>query len=268
MKTAKFFSLSAGCLILSGVGAMAVAPADLQQRLAAGENITLIDVRSNPFFQRGHIPGAINVSADIIAQKPLPKIGQVVVYDGGLGETNAARALLALQAKPGITAELLEGGLAAWESAKGATTSEPGMVSGDLPRITYDNLKAVAGEADTVIVDLRSSKGISKAVNGPRPTDLTAEFPGARVAKSAFGIVPQKTASGKPGPAPLLVLIDNGDGSADEIGRALKANGNKRFVILAGGEEMLARKGKAGLQRSGSVVTISESQAGAINTNR
>ena len=141
------------------------------------------------------------------------------------------------------------------------------MVSGDLPRITYDNLKAVAGEADTVIVDLRSPQ-VSKTASGPRPTDLSAEFPGARVAKSPFGISPQKTASGKPGPAPLLVLIDSGDGKADEIARALKANGNRRFVILAGGEEMLARKGKAGLQRSGSVVTVSESQAAAIKTNR
>lgn len=267
MKTAKFPSLAAGFLLLACTGAVAVAPADLQQRLAAGENVTLIDVRSNPFFQRGHIPGAINVPVEIIAQKPLPKIGAVVVYDGGLGETNAARALVALQAKPGITAEILEGGLAAWESAKGATTSEPGMVSGDLPRITYDNLKAVAGEADTVIVDLRSAQGMSKTASGPR-TDLSAEFPGARVTKSAFGVTPQKTASGKPGPAPLLVLIDSGDGKADEVARALKANGNKRFVILAGGEEMLARKGKAGLQRSGSVVTVSESQATAINTNR
>jgi hypothetical protein len=66
----------------------------------------------------------------------------------------------------------------------------------------------------------------------------------------------------------LLVLIDSGDGKADEMARALKANGNKRFVILAGGEEMLARKGKAGLQRSGSVVTVSESQAAGMNTNR
>ncbi|MPN56130.1 hypothetical protein SDC9_203816 [bioreactor metagenome] len=126
----------------------------------------------------------------------------------------------------------------------------------------------MAGEADTVIVDLRSAQGMSRSVNGPRPTDLNTEFPGTRVTKSPFGIAPQKTASGKPGPAPLLVLIDSGDGKADEIARALKASGNRRFVILAGGEEMLARKGKAGLQRSGSVVTVSESQAAAINTNR
>jgi rhodanese-related sulfurtransferase len=268
MKTAKIFSLAAGCVFVAGTAAMAVAPADLQQRLTAGENVTLIDVRSNPFFQRGHIPGAINVPVEIIDQKPLPKIGAVVVYDGGLGETNAARALVALRAKPGITAETLDGGLAAWETAKGATTSEPGMVSGDLPRITYENLKAVAGEGDTVIVDLRSAQGMSKTASGAGPTELSAEFPGARVTKSPFGITPQKTASGRPGPAPLLVLIDSGDGKADEMARALKANGNKRFVILAGGEEMLARKGKTGLQRSGSVVTVSESQAAGMNTNR
>ncbi len=261
--------LSAGCLLLAGSCAMAVAPADLQQRLAAGENLTLIDVRSTVFFQRGHIPGAINVPAEIIGQKPLPKIGRVVVYDGGLGESHAVRALAALQTKPGITAELLDGGLAAWETARGATTAEPGMVRSDLPRISYDILKSLAADTSTVLVDLRAPLEPSKTATGQAgQTDLAAEFPALRVTKSPFSVGPQKTAAGTAGPAPLLILIDNGDGSAEAIGRALRANGSQRFVILAGGEEMLARKGKTGLQRSGSVVTVNDPRTAVTNTNR
>ncbi len=269
MKTARLLSLSFGSLLAAGSCVMAVAPIELQQRLAEGESLTLMDVRATAFFQRGHIPGAINVPFEIIDQKPLPKIGKVIVYDGGLGEAYATRALKVLQAKPGISAEALEGGLAAWETARGATTADPNMVQSELPRITYDKLKALPVDASTVLVDLRTAGGPVKTAASPRPQlDLAAEFPGAQVTKSPFSVGPQKTASGKPGASPLLVLIDKGDGSADQIGRALKANGNQRFVILVGGEEMIARKGKAGLERSGSVYTTDTPPTTLHNTNR
>jgi len=53
-----------------------------------------------------------------------------------------------------------------------------------------------------------------------------------------------------------MVLIDGGgpDNSAQEMARTLKANGIKRVVILAGGEEILSRGGKPGLQRTGITV--------------
>jgi hypothetical protein len=49
---------------------------------------------------------------------------------------------------------------------------------------------------------------------------------------------------------PLLVLIDSGNGTAQRMARALKANGIERFAILGGGEEILAHKGRPGLSRT------------------
>src|SRR5882724_12830200 len=115
-------------------GWLAFAPAaggvtvsELQHELAAGGKLTVIDVRTTPLYNQGHIPGAINVPASLCAQKNLPPLGKVVVCDAGLGRDSADQAAAALAAKPGITVEILEGGFAAWESAQAVTTKAPGM---------------------------------------------------------------------------------------------------------------------------------------------
>ncbi|HWQ90547.1 MAG TPA: hypothetical protein VN673_02660, partial [Clostridia bacterium] len=60
----------------------------------------------------------------------------------------------------------------------------------------------------------------------------------------------------------------NGDGAAQETARMLRANGVKRFVILAGGEQSLARKGKPGLQRVGSTITLRNPRASTNQINQ
>jgi rhodanese-related sulfurtransferase len=259
--------------ILTGLAsAWGMSPAELQQHLAAGEKLTLIDVRPTGLFQQGHIPGAINVPAAILAEKRLPQLGRVIVYDGGLGQDLATTAVAALNTKPGVSAQALDGGLAAWENAKGATTAPPGLSEAGFPQITYDKLKAAAPE-DVVLVDLRKSAAPAKTAAGQvgAPlTDLSTEFPNVRVTPSPFAVSSvQKTAVAGAAKPPLLVLIDSGDGAAREMARTLKANGVKRFVILAGGEAILARKGQPGLQRAGSSLTLPGSVVSTLtNTNQ
>jgi hypothetical protein len=85
---------------------------------------------------------------------------------------------------------------------------------------------------------------------------LQKEFPQVRVTKAPFDLPQTQQSGSRRGVESLLVLIDNGggDSAAQEMARTLKANGKKRVVILAGGEEILARGGKPGLQRKGVVV--------------
>jgi rhodanese-related sulfurtransferase len=247
------------CLAASATAAFAGSPAQVQQRLASGEKVTFVDVRPTSLFQEGHIPGAINVPAGLVAEKELPPLGRVVVYDDGLGVKTAETAAAALGKKQGITAEVLDGGFAGWETAKGQTTQRPGFKSEALPVITYAHLKQ-AQASDVVLVDLRKAPeaaGRVKSANSPALTDLSAEFPKARVAHSPFDGAAGATSNTKDAaaaPPPLLVLIDNNDGSAEATARTLKANGITRFVILAGGEEILARKGEKGLQRIGNTI--------------
>ena len=226
-------------------------PAQLQRRLTNGEKVTIIDVRSPTLYARDHIPGAINIPVSLSAQTKLPALGAVVVYDSGLGSADAGAAQTATTAFsriPGISAEILEGGYAAWESAHLMTTKGKSATREALHYVTYAQLKA-ANSQELVLVDLRhpttQAGGAAKTMAAPL-TDLAAEFPGARIARGA-----PETSVLSTGPAPLVVFIDNGDGTAEAAARLYKAGGSRRYAVLAGGEVVLARKGQSGLQRTG-----------------
>lgn len=256
----KYWFLSVAVLGVT-VTTSALSPAEVQKQLVAGQRLTLVDVRSQAAFQAGHIPNAINIPASLVAQKQLPPLGKVVVYDDGLGSDSAAVAAAALNAKPGIEATPLDGGFAAWESSQAAaSTRAAGLGPEELPLITYAQLKR-AETNDVVLVDLRvppttATAAATKAAAASVPlSDLAAEFPRARIVKSATSPAAAKFAEGSVTP-PLLVLIDNGDGSSQAAARALKANGVKRFAILVGGEEMIARKGQPGLNRQGTSIVV------------
>ena len=237
------------------LAAAGVTVSDLQTQLAGGGKITVVDVRDPAVFAQAHIPGAINIPAEVCQRKNLPPLGRVVIYGDGLGRDAASKvdeAAAALGKKPGITAEILEGGFAAWESAHGLTTRREGKRPEAFNYITYAQLKA-AKAGGVILVDLRNPtaaarQSLAAGSNSPTQplTDLGREFPGLSLAKS----VPEKSASGKSGAAPLLVLIDSADGAAEAAARALKGSGVKRYAILAGGELILARHGQAGSQRS------------------
>lgn len=241
----------------------AMSPQDLQKIVAAGEPITIIDLRSEALFQESHIPNAINIPAVLVPRKNLPPLGRVVVYDDGLGQEAAKNSAAALNRMNGIQAEVLDGGLAAWEQSAAHTTAAAGLSPESTPVITYDRLKRTSPE-EVVLVDLRrpsAAPGQSRQAAGdPAPlSDLTAEFPNTPIIKSPFTSPPARRQSGSV--PPLLVLIDNGNGAAQESARALKANGVKRFAILAGGEEIIARKGRPGLQRVGTTFTVQQPKA-------
>jgi len=228
--------------------------ADLQQDLAAAVKITIVDVRSPALFARSHIPSAINIPASLCPQQNLPPIGQVIVYDAGLAGDLAHPAAAALSAKPGIHAEILQGGYAAWQSSRAQTTLGHGLQPEIINYISYADVKA-AKPSDVVLVDLRKPppptrqfvKVGADVLTGP-PTDLAAEFPGVRVTKSAFAAAPSEQAVAS-GSGPLLVLIDSVDGSAEAVARQLKAAGNLHYAIVVGGELSVARHGRTGSQR-------------------
>lgn len=66
------------------------------------EDFKLVEVLREDSYNEGHIPGAINIPADMLqglASRHLNKNGTIVVYCSGYGchaSTNAARALLDL----------------------------------------------------------------------------------------------------------------------------------------------------------------------------
>lgn len=255
----KIFVSVAALVALPAPFTRAVSPVRLQAEMNKGAKVTIIDVRSTEIYQRGHIPGAINIPAAFCAIKKLPPLGRVVAYDGGIGDNLVVGAVTALNGKPGIKAETLDGGFAAWEAQRLPDTKGRGTDDNFLPMVTYQQVKTNLID-ELVLVDLRKPAATSSAkgsVAQAAPlSDLRAAFPQARVSKSAFNVAGTKKSPSGDTVAPLLVLIDNGDGTALATARALRANGITRFAILAGGEQILARDGKSGSKRSGTTVTL------------
>ncbi len=224
---------------LQPVTAGAVTPVELQDSIARRQHITIIDIRNSNFYKRDHIPGAINVPAAVVSVKRLPPLGRVIVYGDGIRTDLTREALVALNEKQGINAEMLEGGFGAWQDSKLQTTRRAGLSTTGLRYLTYQELqKASAVNPDIILVDLRSK--------GEQPlTDLGEDFPLQSVIKlsrrqKGWDIGPCLKDSVR---EKLFIFIDDGNDESIHAARQLSATGIKRIAVLVGGEVGLKRKG-------------------------
>ena len=80
--------------------------------------VTVLDVRPSEEFEAGHIPGALNVPLDEIAQHlaNLPKEQEVIAYCRGEYCVLAFEAVAELR-KKGFNARRLEEGYPEWKAA-------------------------------------------------------------------------------------------------------------------------------------------------------
>ena len=248
----------------------AVTPVQLRQMLDQGDKLTIIDVRKPGLYSQGHIQGAINIPASIIAKKRLPPIGTVVVCGDGVRDDIALEAVKALNRKRGIEAEMLQGGFAAWEALNLPTTHKGGLDRKRTRYLSYQDFeKAAAANADIVLVDLRSrtpaaEKSTAAQTQSPPAanrtlTDLSKKFSGHTIIhlnrktrspgnKWDVSSVIQTRAKGSHHRY-HYVIIDDGDGEGEKVARRLFAAGVKRVAILTGGERILCREGRAEVVR-------------------
>lgn len=255
-------------LALMAACAGAGTPLQLETLQKSGGPLTIIDLRSTDAYQQGHIPGAINIPHRLVAEKKLPPLGHVVAYCDGLGSTYAAECVAALNAKPGIQAEALEGGYAAWQTFTNVTAA-PASVRKETPRtITYADLEATKGQG-VIIIDVRKDPSAAAASSAgapaggiPEKINLAAfrleSVPAATMTADAFTQLSRlrnKDAGFTRAPS-LFVIIDNDNASAMETARRIQQSGYKRVVVLAGGEEIIRRKGKPGLSRQGAAAPV------------
>ncbi len=91
---------------------------DLRHRLAAGEDLLILDVRPRDEFRSGHLPGAISVPVDELRRRldQLPRDRQIVAYCRGPYCAFAPEAVALLRSH-GFEARRLEDGLPEWAAA-------------------------------------------------------------------------------------------------------------------------------------------------------
>lgn len=259
-----------GCLWLVPRGGWGLTPLELKGMLERGEPVTVIDIRTTAAYAEGHIQGAINVPAEVLKMKRLPPLGAAVVCGDGIRTDLAVAAVEELNTRNGITAERLEGGLPAWDALNLTTTHRKGLGRRLVRYLNREELeKAVAGNPDLVLVDLRVSW--EKARDGKRQqgvgsagppmegalTDIDDRFPGKRIIKPIrlqqgdsarwdfSSHIRSQERRGRH--QQLYVLIDNGDGASETAARQLAAAGIKRVAILVGGERALSPEGAPGI---------------------
>ena len=94
-------------------------PATLRARLADGDPVQVVDIRPTDEFERGHIPGAINVPLTRFAREvDRHEWGRDIVVACPIGESSrqAARLLSAFEGVPDdATISNLSGGYRAWD---------------------------------------------------------------------------------------------------------------------------------------------------------
>lgn len=93
-----------------------IAPADLATRLAQADAPVVIDVRTQEEYAAGHVPGALLIPYDQIADRlaEIPAGRPLVLYCRSGRRSGVAEAVLA---EHGIAARQLDGSWLAWEAA-------------------------------------------------------------------------------------------------------------------------------------------------------
>jgi rhodanese-related sulfurtransferase len=116
-------------------------PSDVAAARAAGEPLTVIDVRSQVSWDQGHVPGALHIPGGEIAHRvdEIPRDAPIVVYCWGPGCNGSTKAALAL-AQAGIAAKEMIGGFEYWareglaiETANGRTRRPIDDLTAPLP---------------------------------------------------------------------------------------------------------------------------------------
>lgn len=258
----------------------AILPAELAARISRSEPMLIIDVRPATAYEAGHIPGAMNIPLGLLPYKQIPASQPAIVYGDGLGLIDDNQVLAILKAKPGVQADNLAGGYAAWLSETRLTTAAPGVVPEKMPGITYDQL-VTAAKGDMVLVDLRSNTASIAAAPAavtaggrerpkaaaPAP-DILAQFAAklgvpvvasnAVPTASTLGATTKGSSTPARAAAPptgggkserLLVLVADNEAAANEAARQLRASGEYRFTILIGGTDTIRHEGRLGTGR-------------------
>ena len=99
-----------------------VDPHDLKQRLDAGEDVVVVDVRTAREYLggRGHIPGAVNLSVGDLKVRLQQRMEDVEAWRGRRiyvyeqGELRAASAARAFSDAKFVHVSVIKGGLKAW----------------------------------------------------------------------------------------------------------------------------------------------------------
>jgi rhodanese-related sulfurtransferase len=112
-----------------------ITPDELHGKIADGEDVQVVDIRAEPAYRRGHVPGAINVPFHAFPRRiETVDWGEEIVCVCPHGESSVQAARL-LEAYEGVDADAdvknLEGGYRAYDFELAEDLPESGVGNAD-----------------------------------------------------------------------------------------------------------------------------------------
>jgi rhodanese-related sulfurtransferase len=241
---------------LQGVSGAEISAQQLRALLAKpGPHPVLIDIRPTASFQKGSLPGAINIPGQVLLEKKMSfSRGCILISDGIADKVNPVQLAEQLRAKGVSSVDYLKGGVAAWSELKGAlTTTGKGSSIGRTTRtVTYQDLVRKTG--DVCVIDLRSAAEREIPDGHQCPV---AGFCGLRQFAYCANLKEfhrrnsRISREDRAGEMPLTVLVPSATNDAEAVLNSLLLEGYRRSAILIGGAEVIETEGRRGLKRSG-----------------
>lgn len=248
------FLISLACL--QGVPGAEISAKQLRALLAKpGHHPVLIDIRPTASFQKGSLPGAINIPGQVLLEKKMSfSRGCILISDGIADKVDPVQLAEKLRAQGVSSVDYLKGGVAAWSELKDApTTTGKGSSIGRTTRmVTYQDL--VRKNGDVCVIDLRTAQEREVSEGHQCPV---AGFCGLR--KFAYCANLKEfhhrnrrfSREDRAGDMPLIILIPSATNDAEPVLNSLLLEGYRRSAILIGGAEVIETEGRRGLKRSG-----------------
>jgi rhodanese-related sulfurtransferase len=199
-----------------------IAPQRVHSMVKEGSGLWLVDVRIASAFDQGHIEGAVNIPADLLKVRNLPKTKIIVLTDDALGLQNARKGAEILLKKGYEKVFILEGGLPAWQAEMLPAT---GKGQSNLRPVMWDELAwARTNSIRMRLFDLRDKDERIKA-----PVEEASELKGATLNERLAALKAECRPSVDKGlagklekPLPVVIVLPTASLPLDAVQRALR----------------------------------------------
>ncbi len=200
-----------------------IAPQRVHNLVKEGSSLWIVDVRTSGAFEQGHIEGAVNIPAEQLKVKNLPKSKLIVLADDSLGLRNARAGADAFVKKGYEKVFILEGGIPAWQ---GDGLPITGKRSDNLRPVMWDDLTWTrTNSVQLRLYDLRDKDERTKG-----PVDGAKQIAGRTLDERLKAVTTElRTASKNKGlagklekPMPMVLVLPLAPQSLEEVRKAFR----------------------------------------------
>jgi rhodanese-related sulfurtransferase len=199
------------------------------RRLAKGDPLVLVDVRSSEAFERVRIPGSLNIPLQFIRTKSFLKTTPVVLVNEGFNLQPLVRECERLESA-GFAASVVSGGLCAWHRAGAPLEGDLGAAA-QFNRVTPQTVFLEKDMVSRLVVDVSGVRSQMSREEFPHAVHVPLEGDPAAVLDRLHAALGLKPEWGLLGP----LFISESGLEYDRLEQAFRQGGFEHVFFLTGG---------------------------------